>query len=95
VILHPPLHILRHPSAAQTGPHVDLCIAVLACEKQENGLYKSKLHEGLTPSSFYHYQLGGAIGCILKLYGTIDLSRHHNIFRVQIEPCSSATLIGH
>ncbi|KAH0288518.1 hypothetical protein KCU62_g5009, partial [Aureobasidium sp. EXF-3399] len=60
---------------AQTGPPLDLCVALLACEKQENGLYKSKLLEGLTSSSFYHYQLGGAIGCILKLYGTIDAEK--------------------
>ncbi|KAH0346279.1 hypothetical protein KCU83_g7430, partial [Aureobasidium melanogenum] len=60
---------------AQTGPPLDLCLQVLACEKQPSGLYKSKILEGATKSHFYHYQISGAIGCILKLYGKIDVDK--------------------
>lgn len=60
---------------AQAGPHLDLCLQVLACEKQADGLYKSRVLEGATTSSFYHYQISGAIGCVLKLYGKIDVEK--------------------
>lgn len=55
--------------------NVDAILRVLACERQETGLYKSKLLEGATTSSFYHYQVSGAIGCVLKLYSTINVER--------------------
>ena len=42
--------------------NVDAMLGVLACERQEIGLYKSKLLEGATISSHCHYQISGAIG---------------------------------
>jgi SNF2 family DNA or RNA helicase len=45
---------------------------LLLATQSENGLYKSVLLENLVTSHFYHYQISGAVGLILKLYGQID-----------------------
>ncbi|KAH0264376.1 hypothetical protein KCU91_g12087, partial [Aureobasidium melanogenum] len=58
---------------AQVGPPLDLCLQLLACEQQPSGLWRSKLFTEATDSDFYHYQISGAVGCILKLYGRIDV----------------------
>jgi hypothetical protein len=60
---------------AQVGPPLDLCLELLACEEQPNGLWRSKLLADATSSDFYHYQISGAVGCILKLYGRIDVDK--------------------
>lgn len=57
------------------GPQVDLCLRLLDCENLPNGRVRSRLLEGFTKSEFYEYQISGAVGCILKLYGSIDAEK--------------------
>ncbi|KAJ0425565.1 P-loop containing nucleoside triphosphate hydrolase protein [Aspergillus carlsbadensis] len=45
---------------------------LLLATKNDNGLYKSMLLDKFVTSHFYHYQISGAVGIILKLYGQID-----------------------
>ncbi|KAL3464256.1 hypothetical protein BJX64DRAFT_286678 [Aspergillus heterothallicus] len=54
------------------GPPIDLCMQLLMATKKENGLYKSELLEKFIDTHFYHYQISGAVGVLLKLYGHID-----------------------
>ncbi|KAI9376377.1 hypothetical protein BJX61DRAFT_538909 [Aspergillus egyptiacus] len=56
----------------RSGPPVDICVRLLMATKTETGLYRSELLEGFVKCHFYHYQISGAIGLILKLYGQID-----------------------
>ncbi|CEL03222.1 hypothetical protein ASPCAL04379 [Aspergillus calidoustus] len=56
----------------RSGPPVDLCMRLLLATQREDGLYKSPLLEKFVTSHFYHYQISGAVGIILKLYGQID-----------------------
>jgi hypothetical protein len=46
---------------------------LLDCETLSNGRVRSRLLSSATSSEFYSYQVSGAIGCLLKLYGTIDI----------------------
>ena len=57
------------------GPKVDVCLQLLDCETLEDGKVRPRLLKGLTSSNFYHYQISGAIGCILKMYGKIDVEK--------------------
>ncbi|KAL2829917.1 hypothetical protein BDW59DRAFT_28313 [Aspergillus cavernicola] len=56
----------------RSGPPVDLCMQLVTATRMENGLYKSELLEGFVVSHFYHYQMSGAIGIVLKLYEQIN-----------------------
>lgn len=63
----------------QAGPPLDLCLRLLLCEEvqdQELGsLWKSKVLQDVTTSNFFHYQISGAVGACLKLYGHIDVDK--------------------
>lgn len=56
----------------RVGPPLDVCIRLLLATEQPNGLYKSELLKDFVKSEFYNYQLCGAVGVILKLYGRVD-----------------------
>ncbi|RDW62917.1 uncharacterized protein DSM5745_10028 [Aspergillus mulundensis] len=56
----------------RSGPPVDICLQLLMATEQDHGLYKSEMLAKFTNSQFYHYQISGAVGIILKLYGHID-----------------------
>ncbi|OBT82958.1 hypothetical protein VE02_08180 [Pseudogymnoascus sp. 03VT05] len=59
----------------RSGPPVDLCLQLLDCEELPNGRVRSRLLSGATSSEFYKYQVSGAVGCILKLYGEVDADK--------------------
>lgn len=59
----------------RAGPPLDVCMRLLLATEQPNGLYKSELLKDFTKSDFYNYQLFGAVGVILKLYGGIDAEK--------------------
>ncbi|XHG09858.1 hypothetical protein AWENTII_012895 [Aspergillus wentii] len=56
----------------RSGPPLDVCMRLLIAKEGKNGKYKSELLENFVNCSFYHYQVSGAIGLVLKLYGKID-----------------------
>jgi hypothetical protein len=47
----------------------------LDCELLADGRVHSRLLDGLTASNFYTYQISGAVGCILKMYGEVDADK--------------------
>lgn len=55
-----------------SGPSLDICHCVLIVTKQLDGLYWFELWRDFVECTFYHQQLCGAIGHVLKLYGRID-----------------------
>ncbi|QKX54988.1 uncharacterized protein TRUGW13939_02078 [Talaromyces rugulosus] len=57
---------------SRAGPPLDICMRLLLATEQANGLYKSELLKDFVKSEFYNYQLAGAVGVILKLYGSIN-----------------------
>ncbi|OBT86897.1 hypothetical protein VE02_03857 [Pseudogymnoascus sp. 03VT05] len=59
----------------RAGPPVDLCLQLLDCTALLNGRFSSGLLSKMTRSEFYGYQISGAVGCILKMYGTIDAQK--------------------
>lgn len=56
----------------RAGPPLDVCMRLLLATKQPNGLYKSELLKDFVKSELYNYQLCGAVGVVLKLYGYVD-----------------------
>jgi hypothetical protein len=63
----------------QAGPPLDLCLRLPHCEEvldeQSGTLYKSKVLCDVTTTNFFHYQISGAVGVCLKLYGHIDVDK--------------------
>ena len=61
---------------ARAGPPLDLCLDLLDCIKDKKGMFRPRLipaeHMDCT---FYDYQITGAVGLILKLYGKIDADK--------------------
>jgi SNF2 family DNA or RNA helicase len=47
----------------------------LDCEHLADGRVRSRLLDGLATSNFYTYQISGAVGCILKMYGKVDADK--------------------
>lgn len=68
------LHSAFSGSNTRAGPCLDLCLDLLVCEKRADK-YHSFLLEGETACDFYDYQITGAVGAILKLFGSIDTTR--------------------
>ncbi|KGO49252.1 SNF2-like protein [Penicillium expansum] len=68
------LHAAFSGSDSRAGPCLDVCLDLLLCEKKGDK-YISTLLEKLTDSHFFHYQITGAVGIILKIFGTIDAER--------------------
>ncbi|KAJ5619498.1 hypothetical protein N7510_003482 [Penicillium lagena] len=59
----------------RVGPPVDLCLDLLLCEL-EGDRYRATLFQEFTHNiTFYHYQISGAVGLILKQYGEIDANK--------------------
>lgn len=56
----------------RAGPPLDLCQWLLLATEQPSGLFKSELLKDFVKSEFYNYQLCGAVGVILKLYGQVN-----------------------
>jgi hypothetical protein len=63
----------------QAGPPLDLCLKLFLCQEVQDKdlgtLYDSKVLRDITTSKFFHYQISGAVGIILKLYGHIDVDK--------------------
>lgn len=57
----------------RAGPPIDLCLRLLDCERLLNSRVRSRLLHSIITSEFYDYQISGAIGCLLKLYGSVDI----------------------
>lgn len=62
-------------TSARSGPYYDLCLRVLDCETLPNGMIRSRLLKGLTTRTFFNYQISGAVGVIIRLYGKIDVDK--------------------
>ncbi|KAJ5529629.1 SNF2-like protein [Penicillium freii] len=58
-------------SNSRCGPCLDLCLDLLLCEKRDDK-YRPMLIEKFTSCEFFDYQITGAIGLVLKLFGGID-----------------------
>jgi SNF2 family DNA or RNA helicase len=59
---------------ARTGPPVDICLQLLDCQVQPDGKVSSSFLQGVTDTKFFPYQISGAVGLVLKLYGSIEES---------------------
>ncbi|KAJ5833227.1 hypothetical protein N7474_001538 [Penicillium riverlandense] len=59
----------------RVGPFVNLCLDLLLCEP-DGDRYRATLFQAFTHNiTFYHYQISGAVGLILKQYGEIDATK--------------------
>ncbi|CAI7626633.1 unnamed protein product [Penicillium viridicatum] len=62
--------------AARVGPHLDICLDLLLCQKvnpqDSASVYRSELLKQFTSSNFYDYQVVGAVGILLKQVGRVD-----------------------
>ena len=61
----------------QTGPPVDLSIAILGMDWRPSGRYACSILEGFTKAEFYSYQINGAVDLCLKTFGSIPLPESH------------------
>lgn len=75
---------------SRAGPEVDLCLELLDCipdPGNANMFIPQLLRDGkITDRSFYAYQISGAVGVVLKLYGEVDVDKLLEVTNSTLHP---------